>query len=182
MPDALLVSDQHIPEGFFGAPNIRRGSSGFLAPDFSLGTFAGTGHDPSVPAFLTTPDYQSMPARPHPMIGTRITKSVPEWSGKRNDAAVSSGRDRAIRAVTYLKEQTRRSSQKEQTDREMRWLADNRHRYAGQWIAIQGDTLLAAGASAKQVFAKVADQPIPPLVIRVDDEDRPSRAGETWKL
>ena len=107
------------------------------------------------------------------MIGTRITKSVPEWSGKRNDAAVSSGRDRAIRAVTYLKEQTRRSSQKEQTDREMRWLADNRHRYAGQWIAIQGDTLLAAGASAKQVFAKVADQPIPPLVIRVDDEDRP---------
>lgn len=56
---------------------------------------------------------------------------------------------------------------------EMRWVADNRHRFSGQWIAIQGNTLLATGNTAQEVFAKVADQRIIPLVIRIEDEDRP---------
>ena len=56
---------------------------------------------------------------------------------------------------------------------EMTWLGENRHKYAGQWIALEGDRLLAAGTTAKDVFARVADMADPPLVIRIDDDELP---------
>ncbi len=55
----------------------------------------------------------------------------------------------------------------------MAWLAENRERYAGKWIALQGAELIAVGDTGKEVYAQVAGQGVPPLVIRVEEEDPP---------
>ncbi|MBL8208769.1 MAG: hypothetical protein JNM09_31355 [Blastocatellia bacterium] len=38
--------------------------------------------------------------------------------------------------------------------RALRWLEENKAKYLGQWVALDGDRLLAAGADGKQVYAK----------------------------
>jgi antitoxin (DNA-binding transcriptional repressor) of toxin-antitoxin stability system len=60
---------------------------------------------------------------------------------------------------------------------ELRWLALNRERYAGRWVALDGDTLLAVGGSAQEVYAAVANHGRTPLVTRVEPEDEFSFAG-----
>lgn len=58
--------------------------------------------------------------------------------------------------------------------REMRWLKDHGRQYAGQWVALDGDRLIAHGADAKAVFAAAkADGAFMPLVDSVTDPDRP---------
>ena len=39
--------------------------------------------------------------------------------------------------------------------REMRWLAEHRHEYGGQWVALDGDKLLASGPNAREVYEAV---------------------------
>lgn len=56
--------------------------------------------------------------------------------------------------------------------REIRWLAQHRTEYAGQWVALDGDRLIASAATAKEVFeaarqAGVAD----PLVHLMEPPD-----------
>jgi hypothetical protein len=41
--------------------------------------------------------------------------------------------------------------------REMRWLAEHRKEYAGQWVVVEGDTLVAHGADAQEVFRQVRE-------------------------
>ncbi len=55
----------------------------------------------------------------------------------------------------------------------LEWLSKNRRQYAGQWIALQGDKLLATGRTAKQVYSQVLGQQSPPLVVKIDAEDLP---------
>lgn len=56
--------------------------------------------------------------------------------------------------------------------REMRWIGDNREEYAGQWVALDGGRLIAAGANAKAVFqaAKAAGLQRP-FVVQVEPPD-----------
>ena len=37
---------------------------------------------------------------------------------------------------------------------ERKWLAENREKYAGQWVALIGDNLLSHGSNAKAVYAE----------------------------
>jgi hypothetical protein len=148
MLDALLASNQHISEGLFGGAVLPQGGLGFPVNDLAPGTLAGSRRGQSNSALLTLADYQGLPGGSGLAIG---------WTMKRSDAGVLSGRERATRAVRLLKEQRQRSLQKERVDQEMRWVANNRHRFSGQWIAIQGETLLATGITAKEVFARVAE-------------------------
>ncbi len=60
-----------------------------------------------------------------------------------------------------------------QFHREMKWIAENGHRFSGQWIALEGDCLLAEGRTSREVFSKVANRTQPPLVIRIEEEDLP---------
>lgn len=60
---------------------------------------------------------------------------------------------------------------------EFKWLALNRHRYAGHWVALDGSTLLAAGQSAREVYAAIASHEGTPLVTRVEPEDEAYFAG-----
>ena len=58
-----------------------------------------------------------------------------------------------IRYAVTEREEDRRSLA---TSREVenRWLAKNRAAFAGQWVALSGDRLLASGLNASEVYAK----------------------------
>jgi antitoxin (DNA-binding transcriptional repressor) of toxin-antitoxin stability system len=60
---------------------------------------------------------------------------------------------------------------------EFKWLALNRRRYAGRWVALDGDRLLAVGDSAREVYAAIANQRQTPLVTRVEPDDELYFAG-----
>jgi len=68
-----------------------------------------------------------------------------------------------------------RSAERELT--EFEWLALNRQRYAGRWVALDGDELLAVGDSAREVYAAIANHERTPLVTRVEPEDEVYFAG-----
>ena len=36
----------------------------------------------------------------------------------------------------------------------LRWLHENREKYLGQWVALDGDRLIAHGSTAKEVYSK----------------------------
>ena len=38
--------------------------------------------------------------------------------------------------------------------RSLRWLHENRERYSGQWVALDGDRLIASGSTAQEVYSK----------------------------
>jgi hypothetical protein len=57
--------------------------------------------------------------------------------------------------------------------RALHWIADYAREYKGQWVAIDGDRLIAHGANADEVFdAAEADSANQPLVGFVDDHDK----------
>jgi len=60
-----------------------------------------------------------------------------------------------------------------QFQEETQWLIENGNRFAGQWVAIQGRQLLAVGATARDVFQRVANEKTPPLVTLVESDDLP---------
>ena len=56
---------------------------------------------------------------------------------------------------------------------ERRWLAEHGREYAGRWVALDGDRLLAHGERASEVYAAVRESGVQlPLVVRVDPTDR----------
>jgi hypothetical protein len=60
---------------------------------------------------------------------------------------------------------------------EFTWLAENRERYKGRWIALEGNRLLAVGASAREVYAAIANHMGTPLVTRVEPAEEAYFAG-----
>jgi hypothetical protein len=52
---------------------------------------------------------------------------------------------------------------------EIAWLDEHRAEYAGKWVAISGNELLASGENAKEVFAHVKDT-LPVMVVKVDED------------
>jgi len=57
--------------------------------------------------------------------------------------------------------------------RELRWLVEHAPAYAGQWVALEGDRLIAHGPNATEVFdAADADGAHLPLVTFVEDPER----------
>src|SRR5262249_26371424 len=62
--------------------------------------------------------------------------------------------------------------------REMRWLAEHRREYAGKWVAVKEDELVAVGESAAEVYAAAdAAGGDLPLVTFVEDPEAPPFAG-----
>lgn len=59
-----------------------------------------------------------------------------------------------------------------------RWMAAHRGEYAGQWVALDGDRLIAHGRNAKEIFtAAHADGAYLPLVTFVPPADEPPFVG-----
>jgi hypothetical protein len=62
--------------------------------------------------------------------------------------------------------------------REMAWLAAHQLEYAGQWVALDGDRLIAASAVEREVWEAVkADGAKLPLVHRIAAPDEPLPMG-----
>jgi hypothetical protein len=56
--------------------------------------------------------------------------------------------------------------------RALRWLDENKAKYLGQWVALDGDRLLAVGTNGKQVYAEaVAAGVAVPLLQQINAED-----------
>jgi len=61
---------------------------------------------------------------------------------------------------------------------EMEWLRNHGHEYAGEWVALDGNRLLAHGRVAKQVFAEARQSGVPrPLFAHLEPTDRLSELG-----
>jgi hypothetical protein len=55
---------------------------------------------------------------------------------------------------------------------EQQWISRNRAKYEGQWVAIEGDRLVAAGLDALQVYAAAKAEGIEaPFVMHLVPED-----------
>ena len=116
---------------------------------------------------------QSYLGEPHQAPTSRMSGRYDKRVSETRTPAAGDRAQRAREALRLLTELKRKAQQKSDNELEMRWLAKNRDRYAGRWIALQGRNLLACGDTAKEVFSKVSDTPTPPLVIRVDTGDQP---------
>ena len=56
--------------------------------------------------------------------------------------------------------------------RELRWIAQHREEYAGQWVALDGERLLASGTNASEVYEAASRSGIElPLVVQVEPPD-----------
>ncbi len=97
----------------------------------------------------------------HPLARKTHAKSVKEH--------VASGQS----AVSRLEKLADKLQSKRRDELESAWLAAHRHEYRGQWIALDGDTLLAVAATSKEVFAQVANSKPTPLVIKIFEQDLP---------
>jgi hypothetical protein len=55
---------------------------------------------------------------------------------------------------------------------EIKWMTRNRTAFAGQWVAVEGDRLVAADADAQKVFAAARAEGIDsPFVVHIFPED-----------
>jgi hypothetical protein len=63
--------------------------------------------------------------------------------------------------------------------REMRWIRDNRAEFAGQWVVVEGDRLIAADADGHKAFAsaKAAGVDTPFLVHVLPPDELPFVPG-----
>jgi len=62
--------------------------------------------------------------------------------------------------------------------REQQWVAEHRDEYMGQWIALDGDRLIAHGHDARAVYTSAREAGITvPFVVRVEAYDEPSMGG-----
>jgi hypothetical protein len=61
--------------------------------------------------------------------------------------------------------------------RETQWISDHGHEYAGEWVALDGDRLLAHGPDPKQVFAEARKSVKRPLFAHMEPADRLPEIG-----
>jgi hypothetical protein len=61
----------------------------------------------------------------------------------------------------------------------LKWLHENQKKYSGQWVALEGDRLIASGPTAKEVYSKAKAEgvEIPFVELVTDPEPLPSTGG-----
>lgn len=65
----------------------------------------------------------------------------------------------------------------ERTKLEMQWLREHQVEYAGRWVALIGDTLLAAANSAREAYAAIGNPREVPVIVRVEPPNEVPFAG-----
>lgn len=170
MTDALLVSDQQIDAGLLPeaqSPKIGLSSQSNSQDILALpGPSAFSGNN-SFYGEQTLQGYGVI----HHQNDRWTNSSVSRLRNREATLASHLWRGKAaLEKAATIRENTRK---KKLFREELQWLAENRREFLGKWVALQGVDLLAVGATAKEVFSKVADQKTPPLVVRIVDEDLP---------
>lgn len=61
----------------------------------------------------------------------------------------------------------------------LRWMHENREKYSGQWVALDGDRLIASGSTAKEVYSKAKAEgvKIPFVELVTEGESGPFTGG-----
>jgi hypothetical protein len=78
---------------------------------------------------------------------------------------------------TFTQENTSRSGNG-RAENALRWLNENRQKYLGQWVALDGDRLIANGHTAKEVYARAKAEGVKvPFVELVMEEEPPPFTG-----
>lgn len=147
MADALLVADQHVNEGFLRSTSSKlfdRLSSRFQS---SRG-FIQLGEGQVATIELSKPPDESL-------------------------STVESHLLLAQNALRHFARYEKRVDSHQKFSEEMNWLAANKRRFAGRWIALEGEHLLAVGNTSREVFSQLPANAAPPLVIRINEEDLP---------
>ena len=62
----------------------------------------------------------------------------------------------------------------------LRWLHENREKYAGQWVALDGDRLIANGSTAKEVYSKAKAESVQIPFVELVTERDPVRLTGGW--
>jgi len=64
------------------------------------------------------------------------------------------------------------------SEKSLRWLNENRQKYRGQWVALDGDRLISVGTTAKEVYTKSKAEGVKiPFVELVTEEETPPFLG-----
>jgi hypothetical protein len=133
---------------------------------------------------LQTPVSQDMPRLPGPRCSTRVTEAGSllgdevQWIRMPDIgppfASLQNRRPAGVREFLRNLENRRQAIDELQVARlAMVWISENEERYAGRWVALRGNVLLAEGDSAGSVYAQVANLDDPPFVVKVEVNDRP---------
>ena len=73
-------------------------------------------------------------------------------------------------ALEQIRSLHRRQEARRRDQEEAKWIATNRGRFAGHWVALLGGNLIAAGDSAKAVAQAASGVPSAPLIIYIENE------------
>jgi hypothetical protein len=101
-----------------------------------------------------------------------------EWSVARytQDRAFDYARDRLLLSAPDEPDKSRPPVAKFMV--EQQWVETHRNEFAGKWVALEGERLLASGDSAKTVFRLALDTGAQrPLVLKVEPSNQPPFAG-----
>lgn len=147
MADALLVADQHVNEGFLGSTSSKlfdRLSSRFQSSRGFIQLDEGQ---------VATFELNKPPDEPLSTVESHLLL--------------------AQNALRHFARCGKRVDSDKKFSQEMNWLAANKSRFAGRWIALEGEHLLAVGNTSREVFSQLPANAAPPLVIRINEEDLP---------
>jgi excisionase family DNA binding protein len=62
--------------------------------------------------------------------------------------------------------------------KDMKWLSEHREEYAGKWVAVYEDRLVASGDNAKDVYTEVDRVGLPQTMVTFIEEPLPKRKAE----
>jgi hypothetical protein len=100
-----------------------------------------------------------------------LIEQLPSTERIRLNQLLARRRAESVEAKPPLDNRVQCEPMKDRT-REMKWIEEHKHAYAGQWVALDGDRLIAASPVQQEVWDAVkADDAELPLVHRIPSPD-----------
>jgi len=163
----MLTTDQAQTQQWVEPLNEQRGSLGLMdifsresALEGQFGGAFANGHENRSWSFST--------------LGQNRSSAIPFVApGAITDVSLGTHIKKARSGIAKLLELERHAEQFKTHQEGLAWLAKNRGRYSGQWVALRGDVLLAVGKDAREVYARVRGQKPVPLVVKIESEQLP---------
>jgi Family of unknown function (DUF5678) len=81
---------------------------------------------------------------------------------------------------TSNEKETGSQAQAERSAKSLRWLDENQEKYSGQWVALDGDRLIANGLVAKEVYSKAKAEGVPIPFVELVTRREPVPFTGTW--